>query len=153
MPPAAHSRRHANCAMNFDELAAKTICCHLCGENPGASVRIGLAAKASSGKSNRITASPYMPKPPAALSLGSAGCRVMAWRWWEPAQRCYLPACRIHLSCIRAALGGGLFNLRPTTQNRVWDVLFCSRVVFSTSNRMSLWFLASVKRGPEERYF
>jgi hypothetical protein len=139
--------------MNFDEVAAKLTCSHLCVENRGASVRIGLAAKASPGKSSRVTAHPYIPKPPAALSLGSAGCRAMAWRWCDPAQRCYLPACRIHLSCIRAALGGGLFNLRPTTQNRVWGVLFCSRVVFSTSNQTSLRFLASVKRCPEKRYF
>jgi hypothetical protein len=48
------------------------------------------------------------------------------------AHRCYLPACRAHLSCLRAALGGGLFNLRPTTPTRVWGVLFWRKCILNS---------------------
>src|SRR6202011_2031160 len=54
----------------------------------------------------------------------------MAWMCCHSAQRCYLPAYCAYLSCPRAALGGGLFNLRPTTPTRVWGVLFlCHRLI------------------------
>jgi hypothetical protein len=103
----------------------------------GASLRIRLAAKASPGKSSRVTA-PHA-QPPAAIKLRLRRLSCNGLNVTHSAHWCYLPAHCAYLSCLRAALGGGLFSLRPRTPTRVWGVLFCPKVQ-SELNETSLGF-------------